>query len=783
MIMCCRILFALVFLTLFSSTQAQQFLTDKIAVSNAPEHRNAVIYLPAQYSKDKAYPLVIYTHGLSQAGTDVEKLYETGLPKVLKAGYRPSFDFIMIAPQSASYSVAPEWLESILKEAQSRWNIDTNRIYMTGIDAGGWAAYGSQLNVNAAFAKKIAAIVTVAAATQNNNETNYDWWQKSSTPLWSITGEMDKKYVSQNATLTTTVNKAVPGLATLTILPATGHGGWNNVYNGTTKIEGKTMWEWLYQYDRSKSFSKVHVAALDASVIAAPTATALTSTASASFAAGLKIEAENFTDRSGVLMQTTRDFAGGNLNSYDVNLGDWLSYAINAPAAGQYTLCFRVACDETGSKFQIKNSSGTVLTTVAVPNTNGWQTWRDVTAVVTLAAGSQVLKLQASTTTSWRLNFFECVKTPLNAFASYNLRPNSGSSIYLPLGLNLAHLKGGDTLNIAGGAYNVIDLGTFHGNATNKVVIRNKGGQVTCKIIRLSNAPEYFKLLGNGQPGVTYGFKIDGTNTTGSCLTAFGTDFEIGYIEGFNSKSGFLIKKNPNADDPLSQFPNYEMNDVYLHHNYLHDITGEAMYIGHTGADGGQGGNMLLPVRMRNVEIAYNTIDNTGWDGIQLANATTGNKIHHNKVTDFGTANRYGQQAGILLGGNSQADIYDNTIKNGTGNGIQNFGFGLNKIYDNYLEYVGRNGTDRGYEGIFCNDIIVKSEVRPKQQIQATNNTIKYPKPWGAIRVSGYNKNSLPATMQYNKVLLPNAPSNWQKLYFPTYAPNSIISNNTLISQ
>jgi hypothetical protein len=225
------------------------------------------------------------------------------------------------------------------------------------------------------------------------------------------------------------------------------------------------------------------------------------------------------------------------------------------------------------------------------------------------------------------------------------------------------------------------------------------------------------------------------------------------------------------------------MNNIYIHHNYIHNITGEGMYIGHTGPDGGQGGNQLLPVRMRNVVIAYNRVDHTGWDGIQLSNATTGNKIQHNTIINFGTSNQYGQQAGIILGGNTQGDIYDNTIKYGTGNGIQNFGFGMNKIYNNYIEKVGRNGSDRGFEGVFCNDILITSEWRPKQQIQAYNNTIKYPMPWGAVRVSGYNENSLPASMQYNKVLLTNVPSNWQKLYFPTYVPNSTISGNTLIYQ
>jgi hypothetical protein len=78
------------------------------------------------------------------------------------------------------------------------------------------------------------------------------------------------------------------------------------------------------------------------------------------------------------------------------------------------------------------------------------------------------------------------------------------------------------------------------------------------------------------------------------------------------------------------------------------------MYIGHTGADDGQDGNPLIPVRLQNVEIAYNIIEDIGWDGIQLSNASTGNKIHDNTITNYGMANMSSQQAGILLGANSQ---------------------------------------------------------------------------------------------------------------------------------
>src|SRR5919112_5856774 len=115
--MYCRLLTLLLAFSSFLSLQAQQVFTDKITISANGDTRNAAIYLPETYSKAHAYPLVIYTHGLSQAGTDVNKLFLTGLPKLLKDRYQPSFEFIMVAPQSATYSIDPRWLEGILSDA------------------------------------------------------------------------------------------------------------------------------------------------------------------------------------------------------------------------------------------------------------------------------------------------------------------------------------------------------------------------------------------------------------------------------------------------------------------------------------------------------------------------------------------------------------------------------------------------------------------------------------------------------------------------------------------
>src|SRR3954465_7178569 len=84
---------------------SQTIWSDKVNILTSGSYTvNAVIYTPANYDATKKYPLVLFMHGTGEAGTNVNLLYNTGLPKVLKGGYKPSFEFVMIAPQRSSYS-------------------------------------------------------------------------------------------------------------------------------------------------------------------------------------------------------------------------------------------------------------------------------------------------------------------------------------------------------------------------------------------------------------------------------------------------------------------------------------------------------------------------------------------------------------------------------------------------------------------------------------------------------------------------------------------------------
>jgi hypothetical protein len=132
------------------------------------------------------------------------------------------------------------------------------------------------------------------------------------------------------------------------------------------------------------------------------TTTSTTPTSSTS----TRIEAENWSNMSGVQTENTSD-AGGGKDVGWIDNGDWMDYSYNAPASGTFTVSLRIATIYSGSQLQIKNSAGNVLATVNVPITGGFQTWQTITASVTLPAGSQTLRIQSSGTAGFNINWLE----------------------------------------------------------------------------------------------------------------------------------------------------------------------------------------------------------------------------------------------------------------------------------------------------------------------------------------------------------------------------------------
>ena len=143
-------------------------------------------FLPPTYSAEhsKKSPLIIFLHGIGEKGTGVEpelsKLNCCGLPKYINAGNKMEFTwngktegFVVLYPQLASRFGTWQnyYVDAMLKYAKENLNIDTNKIFLTGLSLGGGASW-TYASASVHNAKQFAGIVPVVSPCFMTNGCN-----------------------------------------------------------------------------------------------------------------------------------------------------------------------------------------------------------------------------------------------------------------------------------------------------------------------------------------------------------------------------------------------------------------------------------------------------------------------------------------------------------------------------------------------------------------------------------------------------------------------------------
>lgn len=239
----------------------------------------ALIYLPNEYadSSTKKYAILIFFHGTGEASStpNLAKIYNNtnlaGGPAYFiahgqwpTAGFtNPSdgkiYKFIVVSPQAKSYSVANTQIPYLLTDLKNKYRIDTNRIYLTGLSAGGDGLENYCFHTNVTPNYKAAAIVPMSAATSNPSASP-QWAQAivaDSVKAWAF-GDAGNNpgdpFGTYEQTLIGQMNAIAPGIGRFTTYNG-GHCCWDNFYNPNYKetINGVSMnpYEWMLQYTRS----------------------------------------------------------------------------------------------------------------------------------------------------------------------------------------------------------------------------------------------------------------------------------------------------------------------------------------------------------------------------------------------------------------------------------------------------------------------------------------------------------------------------------------------------
>jgi beta-glucanase (GH16 family) len=268
--------------------------------------------------------------------------------------------------------------------------------------------------------------------------------------LRSLTGSTSTPTnVAPSVSLTSPANNATftaPGSITISANASDSDGTISSVafYNGATLLGTDTSAPYSYAWTgvAAGTYSITAKATDNAGAVTTSAAVSVTvgSTPPAAQAIPGTIEAESYSAMSGVETEVTTDTNGGrNVDWFETN--DWVEYNVNVATAGSYTVGFRVASAVGGATLQLRNSAGTVLGSVNVGNTGGWQVWQTQTATVTLPVGVQTLRVHASASTGVNLNYltFTGSTPPANVAPTVSLTaPANGSAATAPAAITIS---------------------------------------------------------------------------------------------------------------------------------------------------------------------------------------------------------------------------------------------------------------------------------------------------------------------------------------------------------
>jgi hypothetical protein len=335
-------------------------------------------------------------------------------------------------------------------------------------------------------------------------------------------------------------------------------------------------------------------------------------------------------------------------------------------------------------------------------------------------------------------------------------------------------VKAGDVICVNAGSVQTIQFSNIRGVAGNPVIIKNCGGQVQIGGTSAQNgflffSSKYVHLTGTGAAGVQYGFRIAATaaGSQGIAYSGLSSDVEIDHLEiGNTGYSAMMIKTDPspNCADQSATRPNFTLNNVSIHDNYIHHTGGEGIYLGdsfYLGTTVFCGATQYCH-EVRGVRIYNNRFESTGRESIQVGAGVSDIQIYNNSIYNYGTKNNPEQNGGVQLGLGTAARFYNNLIKNGSGPALAIQGIGAEYIYNNVFVNPGSGGaiTINTRPTPLSTDIVNKGYAGGVYMI---NNTFVNA---GNGVVQEYI-NAAPGNVMYNNLVVASA-ATWDKTYFYT---------------
>ena len=192
-----------------------------------------LLSVPDGYDKNaEPVPLILFLHGAGERGTDVSLVAKHGPPKLLAQG--ESIPAIVVSPQCPPgewWNAHLEALSGLLDQIIDKYNVDTKRIYLTGLSMGGYGSWA----LAAQEPERFAAVMPICGGGSRISSLNL-----TELPIWAFHGEDDSVVpVAESKDMVDAIEKR-GGNVKLTLYPGVDHDSWTQTY------DNPDVWEWLF---------------------------------------------------------------------------------------------------------------------------------------------------------------------------------------------------------------------------------------------------------------------------------------------------------------------------------------------------------------------------------------------------------------------------------------------------------------------------------------------------------------------------------------------------------
>ena len=200
-----------------------------------------LIYLPPAYLQDSSrkWPLLLFLHGRGESNGPLNLVTKWGPPRLIAEGQH--FPYIVVSPQcprtdSWDSDVQQNKLCKLLDFLESKYPLDAERLYLTGLSMGGFGSW----RLAADFPERFAAMVPICGGGRVQDAKHL-----AKLPIWVWHGDQDKSVGVERSLEMVTAIRAVAGTRIkLTILEEIGHNSWSAAY------ATPDLYRWLDQQRR-----------------------------------------------------------------------------------------------------------------------------------------------------------------------------------------------------------------------------------------------------------------------------------------------------------------------------------------------------------------------------------------------------------------------------------------------------------------------------------------------------------------------------------------------------